>query len=579
VAQDALADSLFPDHPAFPDWKPTVPELLAAASTRFGDRECVVTPSSRLSYTELDEHSARLAASLVAAGAGKGTRVGLLFPNGTDWVIAWAAAARIGAITVPVNTFYRGPELARFLRHADVQVLLGVPQFLRHDYIAGLEAAAPELAEHGPAPLYLPSLPQLRRVALTGGRPPRWAERYAAIPDAAGQPSGPTTGPAAVVRALGEDVTPGDELLITYTSGSSGEPKGVVHSHGAVLRHAFQLGTLSGIGPDSRIWTPMPLCWVGGFVFGLLRALTAGACFLTQEVFTPGAALALLSGERVTDAAAWPAVTAALTGHPEFSRSDLSALRAGIYDGLPPDRRPPDPSLAIGALGMSETCGPHTFKTAAQEAAGGPERYKGNFGHPVPGTEHRIIDPETGRDLPDGAEGEVLVRGYSLMRGLYKREPAEVFDADGWYHTGDRGYFRDGWFFFTGRQTDLIKTRGSNVAPAEVEQRLMSYDEVRLAFVVGIPDDAAGEQVVALVVPREAGDQADGAVLRQRLRQELSSYKVPGHILTISAAQVPWLSSQKADRRSLAVLAEKLTPRADGGAPASEASPARPAAP
>jgi acyl-CoA synthetase (AMP-forming)/AMP-acid ligase II len=548
-------DAALPDRPTFPDWQPTVPELLQTASSRFGDRECVVTPVTRLSYRELDERSTRLAARLVAAGACKGTRVGLLFPNGTDWVIAWAAAARIGAITVPVNTFYREAELARFLRHADVQLLLGIPAFLRHDYAAGLEAAAPELAGlegAGNHPLYLPSLPQLRRVVFWDGCSPGWAQRYA------DDDGGDLPGPAAVVCALGEDVTPGDELLITYTSGSSGEPKGVVHSHGAVLRHAFQLGALSGIGPDSRIWTPMPLCWVGGFVFGLLRALTAGGCFLTQEVFEPGAALALLSGERVTDVAAWPAVTAALIAHPDVHRADLSALRAGIYDALPPDRRPADPSLAIGALGMSETCGPHTFKTAVQEATGGPERYKGNFGHPVPGVEHRIVDPETGRGLPDGAEGEVLVRGYSLMRGLYKRERTEVFDADGWYHTGDRGYFRDGWFFFTGRQTDLIKTRGSNVAPAEVEQRLMSYDEVRLAFVVGVPDHVLGQQVVALIVPREGGAPVDSAILRQRLGRHLSSYKVPSHILTVSAAQVPWLSSQKADRRALTMLAEKL---------------------
>lgn len=545
-----MDEDTHPSAPRFPGWRPTVPELLRIASTRFGDRECVVTPSSRLSYTELDERSARLAAQLVAAGAGKGTRVGLLFPNGTDWVTAWAAAARIGAITVPVNTFYREAELARFLRHADVQLLLGVPAFLRHDYVAGLMAAAPELAGHGPAPLYLTSLPQLRRVVLWDSLPPRWAERYAG--------DGPA-GPAAVVRAMGEDVTPGDELLITYTSGSSGEPKGVIHSHGAVIRHAFALGALSGIGPGSRIWTPMPLCWVGGFVFGLLRALTAGACFLTQEVFEPGAALALLSGERVTDVAAWPAVTAALTGHQDFSRTDLRALRAGIYDALPPDRRPPDPGLAIGALGMSETCGPHTFKTAAQEASGGPERYKGNFGHPVPGTEHRIVDPGTGRDLPAGEEGEVLVRGYSLMRGLYKREAAEVFDADGWYRTGDRGYFRDGWFFFTGRQTDLIKTGGSSVAPAEVERSLMSHDEVRLAFVVGIPDDVLGQQVIALVVPH--GPAPDGEALRQRLREDLASYKVPARVLVISAAQVPWLSSQKADRRALTILAGKLLGR------------------
>jgi len=556
MTEAALIEGSLPG--GFPDWTPTVPSLLAAARADHGDRTCMVTPTSRLSYAELDERSARLAASLVAAGAGKGTRVGLLFPNGTDWVTAWAAAARIGAITVPVNTFYREAELARFLRHADVQLLLGVSSFRKHDYVAALEAAAPELRGHHGGPLYLPSLPQLRRVMLWDSRPPRWARRYVADGGPADDHGGEAIVPAVVVRGLGEDVTPGDELLITYTSGSSGEPKGVVHSHGALLRHAFQLGMLSGIGPDSRVWTPMPLCWVGGFVFGLLRALTRGGCFVTQEVFEPGAALAQLGGERVTDVAAWPAVTAALAGHPDFAGTDLSALRAGMYDALPPGRRPGDPALAIGALGMSETCGPHTFKTAAQEAAGGPAEYRGNFGHPVPGIEHRIVDSETGRDLPDGAEGEVLVRGYSLMLGLYKREPSEVFDADGWYHTGDRGYFRDGWFFFTGRQTDLIKTSGSSVAPAEVEARLLSYPEVRLAFVVGIPDPVLGQQVIALAVAREDARTVDGGALRDRLRRDLSSYKVPGQVLAITPAQVPWLSSQKADRRALAVLAEKL---------------------
>jgi acyl-CoA synthetase (AMP-forming)/AMP-acid ligase II len=546
------------DEPRFPDYRPTVPELLRVGRARFGDNECLVTPSSRASFTELDDRSARLAAQLVRAGVVKGSRVGLLFPNGVDWVIAWAAAARLGAITVPVNTFYQGPELARFLRHADVQFLLGVPAFRQHDYVARLESAAPGLAGHGHGPLYLPSLPQLRRVLLRGSSLPSWAEQCA---DDQGARTDP--GLAAVARAMEEDVSPADELLLTYTSGSTGEPKGVVHSHGALIRHAFHMGVLSGTGPASRIWTPMPLCWVGGFVFCLMRAMVAGGCFLTQEMFEPGAALEMLGAERVTDVAAWPGVTRALTEHPDFARTGLGSLRRGLYDALAPHRRPPEPGLAVGSLGMSETCGPHTFKTTAEEIRGAPEQYRGTFGHEIPGIEHRIVDPDTGRDLPVGEEGEVLVRGYSLMLGLYKREAREVFDPDGWYRTGDRGYFRDGWFFFTGRQSDLIKTGGSNVAPSEVERCLMTHDEVKLAFVVGVPDEARGQQVVALVVPaRTAADLDDpepvSEALRQRLRQQLSSYKVPRHILVISGAQVPWLASQKADRRALVTLAEKL---------------------
>jgi acyl-CoA synthetase (AMP-forming)/AMP-acid ligase II len=512
-----------------------------------------------MTYGELDERSTVLASRLVQAGVGKGSRVGLLFPNGVDWMLAWAAAARIGAITVPVNTFYLPPELARFLRHSDIQVLLGVPQFLQHDYVAALESIAPELSNHGAGPLYLSTLPQLRRVLFWAKSRPDWAES-----NDNGTPAVEMKSLGAIVAGMEVDVTPSDELLITYTSGSTGEPKGVVHSHGALIRHATNLAAIAGIDDSSRIWTPMPLCWVGGFVFSMLRALVTGGCFLTQETFEPGSALSFLAAERVTNVSAWPGVTKAMYEHQDFARHDFSAIRYGWYEAIPVQRRPRDIGLVIGSLGMSETCGPHTSSNGPEQAVGAPEDCRGSFGHEIPGTEHRIVDPEIGADVPEGQEGEVLVRGYSLMLGLYKRERDEVFDAEGWYHTGDRGYFRDGWFFFTGRQTDLIKSGGSNVAPAEVEQCLMAYDEVKLAFVVGVPDDVRGQEVVGLVVPwshtskSQASPILEGSELRERLRKELSSYKVPRQIMLIRDDQVPWLVSQKVDRKALSTLATQL---------------------
>ena len=554
--------------PHFPDYVPTVPRLLEAGRQRFADNDCVVTPEGRLTYAELDEKSSRLAARLAEAGVSKGSRVGILFPNGVEWVLAWAAAARIGAVTVPVNTFYKTPELGRFLRHADVQFLVGVGAFLQHDYLERLETLAPDLGTQGDGPLWLQDFPQLRRVLVWGdgdaGRP--WAQ-----PGLAAALDAPVDGAlAAVVEALGDDVTPGDELFVTYTSGSTGEPKGVIHSHGGAVRQASNLAVLSGVDSMSRIWTPMPLCWVGGFEFSLLRALVAGGCFLTQAVFEPGAALKMFAEEKVTNVSAWPGISKTLCEHPDFAATDLSSLRTptSLYDAMPPDRRPPDPGLAPTSLGMSETCGPHTFWTPGEEVTGVPEQYRGAFGHEVPGTEHRIVDPESGEDLPEGEEGEVLVRGYSLMLGLYKHERSEVFDPDGWYHTGDRGLFRDGWFFFTGRQTDLIKTGGSNVAPAEVERCLLAYEDVKLAYVVGVSDPVKGQIVTALVVPwRSAADGAtlDADSIRARLREELSSYKVPAHVLFITDEQVPWLVSQKVDRRALLTLAEKLLAGAGGG--------------
>jgi acyl-CoA synthetase (AMP-forming)/AMP-acid ligase II len=539
--------------PSFPDHEATVPALLAAGRERYGPLPCVATPAARLSFAELDVRSGRLAARLVRTGVVKGTRVGLLFPNGVDWVLAWAATARIGAVAVPVNTFYRPAELARLLRHADVQLLLGAPSMHHHDFVARLEEAAPGLASRPGAPMLLPSLPQLRRVLLQGPSRPAWAEAW---PD---DPGGAEPDLEDVVRAMAEDVTPADVALVTYTSGSTGEPKGVVHGHGPVVRHAANLATLTGIDATSRIWSPMPLCWVGGFVFGLLRALVCGACFVTQDVFEPGDALRLLERERVTDVAAWPGATRALLEHPDFGRTDLGALRSGFYEALPVDRRPPEAGLAVGSLGMSETCGPHTGRTADAARTGAPDGYRGTFGHAVPGTEHRIVDPATGLDLPEGQEGEVLVRGYSLMLGLHRRERADVFDADGWYHTGDRGFFRDGWFFFTGRQGDLIKAGGSNVAPGEVEQCLLQDGDLKLAFVVGVPDEVRGERVVALVVPWSVEPSApDGEELRQRMRHRLASFKVPRRVLVIGDDQVPWLASQKVDRQALVALAQRL---------------------
>jgi acyl-CoA synthetase (AMP-forming)/AMP-acid ligase II len=538
----------------FPDYPPTVPELLRAGQARFGENECVVTPDDRLTYAELDDRSRRLAARLVRAGVGKSSRVGLLFPNSSPWVVAWAAAARIGAVVIPVNTFYKAPELATFLRHADVQYILGVGSFIQHDYLERLETIAPELAAHGPAPLRLASLPQLRRVLLWDESPRAWAD------GGIGSDDGDEPDWLAVIEGMEADVAPADPMLITYTSGSTGEPKGVVHSQGTVVRHARNLAALSGLDESSRLWTPMPLCWVGGFAFTMLRAFSVGACFLTQEVFEAGAALQMMESERVTNVSAWPGIAKTLTEHPGYATADLSSIRSGsFYDAMPADRRPPDPGLVVTSLGMSETCGPHTFWWPEEEYTGSPEEYRGSFGHEVPGTEHRIYDPDQGRDVPDGEEGEVLVRGYNLMMGLYKQERSDVFDSDGWYHTGDRGYFRDGWFFFTGRQTDLIKSSGSNIAPAEVEKWLLEMPEVKLAYVVGVPHPDRGQEVVALIVPWKGSQALSPDEVNRRLRQALSSYKIPRHIFVIADEDVPWLVSQKVDRRALQVLAQKLT--------------------
>jgi len=541
-------------HAVFPEHEATVPGLLRHARANHPENVAVVTPAARLTYAELDTRSAALARFLVTRGVGKGTHVGILFPNDERWVITWAAVTRLGAVAVPVNTFSKTPELATMLRHADVQVLVTCREFTPHDYAARLVEIAPALTTAtAPEPLWLPELPQLRHVLVWDECDKlRWAADVRELPPVAEEV-------ATVARAMEDDVVPADPMLVTYTSGSTGEPKGVVHAQGPLLRHARNLAALAGLGPHDRIWTPMPLCWVGGFAFTLLRALSVGAAFVTQERMDAGIALELLGRERVTCVSAWPATGAQLLSHPSYERTDLSALRLGtLYEARPPAHRPADPGLAVTSLGMSETIGPHTFWTAAEDRTGAPEEFRGTFGHEVPGVSHRIVDDD-GNDVAEGTEGEVWVRGYSLMLGLYRREREDVFDADGWYHTGDRGYFDRGWFFFTGRSSDLVKTSGANVAPAEVEGALVALDGVRAAFVLGVAHEQRGQDVVALVVPDDTGAPPTPDELTTQLREQLSSYKIPRAVFFIRAEDVPYMTSQKPDRRALAALADKLS--------------------
>src|SRR5260370_9599106 len=239
--------------------------LLADARRRHPRTLAVATPDARLTYEELDERSALLAALLGARGVGKGAGVGILVPNGVEWVVWWAAITRIGAIAAPVNTFYKTPEMASMLRHADVRVLLASPSFGPHDYLERLADIAPELRHAGGCgPLFLPSLPQLRHVLVWDQSPQvSWAKPLVGPP-----PQSPDI--TALPDAMQDASVPADPMLHTHTSGSTGETTGVVHGHGPLLRHARNLAAMSGLGPQARIWTPMPLGWVGGVPFNQL---------------------------------------------------------------------------------------------------------------------------------------------------------------------------------------------------------------------------------------------------------------------------------------------------------------------
>jgi acyl-CoA synthetase (AMP-forming)/AMP-acid ligase II len=538
----------------FPDYTPTIPEFIRTRVEAFGDRPLIVLNDERLTYRDADERSEALARGMLATGVAKGTRVGLLAPNGPAWVVGFLALARIGAVAVPINTFYQARELGWVMRHADVNTLLSVVRLLNHDYAERLEACAPSLVRQKADAIATPELPHLRHVYVWGDCDRPWARPVRVLEEAADAAPTIDRGFLAEVEAC---VSPSDPLAVIYSSGSTAEPKGAIHTHGTVIRHAYNLNAFRDLGPDDRVFSPMPFFWVGGFVFSLFSYMHAGACMLCEESFEAGRTLDLLERERATIVAGWPHYAKAMMEHPSFPERDLSSIRSGnLYEILPAGLRPRDPELRSNSLGMTETCGPHTIDRMDVDL---PERLRGSFGCSVPGLEHKIVDPETGETLPPGRTGEVCVRGYSLMQGLHKVDREDTFDRDGFYHTGDAGHFdEEGHLFFQGRLGDLIKTAGANVTPREVEVVMESFPEVRSAFVVGVTDPARGQNVAAAVVLKP-GERADADAMRRRLRSELSAYKVPRHVFFCADEELPFTDSGKIDKRRLAaLLAERV---------------------
>jgi len=526
--------------PEFVGMPTTVAELLSA---RRGspDDDFVITADERLTYGEADRRSAALAGALLKEGIGKGGRIGILYPNGIGWVVTWLAAARIGALTVPLSTFAPGRELARTIRHTDVQYLAMASSFDGESLAARLEAGLDELADSGPE-LQLSGAPFLRTIWIDEAERPSWARPL------------PQAGYPELVALAEAEVRASDWLVVVNTSGATAAPKSVVHTNGSLIRHSCVMANLRKLTASDCIFTPSPLFWVGGLTLALVAAMANGASVALQERFEPGSALDLIERAPVTLVSCWPPAARALAEHPSFPGRDLSSIRGGtLVEALPPEIRPENAAASplLASLGMTETGGPHT--SAENPYALLPPERRRSFGRPVPGIEHFI----NSSDEPSGAErleGEIMVRGPLVMDGFYKRERFETFTSDGWYPTGDRGWFDDdGFLYFTGRGNAMIKTAGSNVSPEEVEFAIKELPSVSDAYVLGIPHPVRMEEVVAVVILRPGFALTEDELVRHA-RAELSSYKVPRQVRFIEEGAIPLLSTGKVDRTSLAKL-------------------------
>jgi acyl-CoA synthetase (AMP-forming)/AMP-acid ligase II len=528
----------------------TLPALLARIAARRGAHDAIATIGGTISYAELDRRSAILARALLASGAGKGARIALLAPDGIFWVTAFLASLRIGAIVTLVSTLCTPRELAHIFTHSDTQFLIAARRFLRHDYGQALAAAFPGLAGQQAASVQLTDAPYLRSIWLDDPSGLAWAgsmDSLLARAEAMG---------ANMLAAAQAQVTPDEDAVIVYTSGSTSQPKAVVHTHWNLTRHPPALAKLFLVQPEDRILPMLPAFWLGGLAMAM-QVLSQGATLIYPAAPDIETVLATLQACRVNRVNGW--------GDGLIRLRELATARGIDVDaiiGLGPFRDQHGvlipQALQSNMLGMSETFAPHSAEPINVRL---PEQKPGASGRPVNGYERRVVDPETGAELAAGQVGELQLRGGALMRGLYKKRREEVFAPDGFYPTGDLVRIdTDDYLTFIARKGDMIKTRAANVSRLEVEAAMNALPGVKLAVVTGLADEAFGQIVAAAVVP-QAGHAPNAETLRQSLRETLSSYKVPRRIVFVAEDEIPRTATGKLKLHEL----EQLITDRDGG--------------
>ncbi|MEU5093551.1 AMP-binding protein [Streptomyces sp. NPDC020996] len=497
----------------------TIGANLDRALAAFPDREALVdVPSGRRwTYAEFGEAVDGVARGLLAHGVAKGDRVGIWAINCPEWVLVQYATARIGAIMVNINPAYRAHELEYVLNQAGISVLISSLAHKSSDYRALVDQVRGRCAE-------------LRETVYIGD--PSWDALVAAGASV----------PRERVAELGAELSCDDPVNIQYTSGTTGFPKGATLSHHNILNNGFWVGRTIGYSEQDRVCLPVPFYHCFGMVMGNLAATSHGACMvIPAPSFDPKATLEAVQRERCTSLYGVPTMFIAELNLPDFASYDLSSLRTGIMAGSPcpvevmkrvvAEMHMEEVSICYG---MTETS-PVSLQTRMDDDL---EHRTGTVGRVLPYLEVKIVDPVTGVTQPRGTAGELCTRGYSVMLG-YWNEPektAEAIDPARFMHTGDLAVMReDGYVEIVGRIKDMIIRGGENVYPREIEEFLYGHPKVADVQVVGVPHERYGEEVLACVIPRDAGDPPTLEDVRAFCDGQLAHYKIPSRLRILDA--------------------------------------------
>lgn len=522
------------------DWQAQVlSDVLARNARMHPDAEALVIDGRRLTYAGLQDKVIEVERGLRALGIRRGDHVAVCMGNSLEWAAFFYAAASIGAVTVPVNTRFKPEELKYCLEQADIKLLFVVDRFLKIDFVDMLRGICPAIDSALPDT----ALPELATVIVLGDDVPRGAFAFREL--------------IAFGETYGEVdfsmVKPDDVLLMQYTSGTTSYPKGVMLTHDNMLRNAAYVSERFDLHAGDRYFSARPFYHVAGSTLSLLAALTSSACLVSSSHFEPSVVLKAMADERCTHTSGNDTMFLMLLNHPDFAKYRLQLRGGWVSCGVEVTRQVVE---RMGMRGVSQAYGlseasPNVCMSWHDDDL---EKRINGWAHILDDLEVRIVDPVTQNDLPANQPGEILVRGWSVMKGYYNmpEQTAKAIDAERWLHTGDLGVMdEDGRLRFVTRLKDMFRVGGENVAPAEVEDVLHQHPQVKQAQVIGVPDPRLVEVPAAYVILKE-GEHTTPEEIIAWSKARMANFRVPRYVKIVdSFERIGMTGSAKVQKNKL----------------------------
>ncbi len=513
----------------------TFPQVLDRVCEAFPEQyafrftECDYTRT----YPQFRDDVDRFARALISLGVKRGDHVAVWSTNLPQWYIAFWATTKIGAILVTVNTAYKIYEIEYLLRQSDTHTLIMCDGYKDSDYNAIMHELCPELNNHvAGSPLYTKRLPFLRNVITVQSEQSGCLTWEGALEFADKTPIEEVYRRAALINKH-------DVCNMQYTSGTTGFPKGVMLTHYNVVNNGKNIGDCMDLSTADRMMIQVPMFHCFGMVLAMTASMTHGVTISPLSYFSPKRALDCINREKITCFHGVPTMFIAMLENENFGKTDFSYMRTGIMAGSPcPVKVMQD---VVDKMNMSEICIVYGQTEASpgctmSKTTDSLETRVNTVGSAMFGIECKIVDPETGKELPDNVDGEFVARGYNIMKGYYKmpQATANAIDEDGWLHTGDLARrTSDGNFKITGRIKDMIIRGGENIYPKEIEDFIYTYPKVKDVQVIGVPDEQYGEEILACIIPKE-GESITEDEIKAYVREHMAKHKTPRYVQFVS---------------------------------------------